>query len=100
MAPAPARKSTAKPAAPPRGSMAKAAAPTPVTVKHAAPVHLSVQERHDIGREARQLVPRSSGGVWEPPPAAETRSRCWRSRMPPECRGWCPCATPGCECRR
>ncbi|HEY5248030.1 MAG TPA: hypothetical protein VIJ15_06210, partial [Dermatophilaceae bacterium] len=54
MAPTPARKSPAKAAA------GRAAALL------AAPLHLSLPERRELGREARRKVPRSSHGGWEP----------------------------------
>jgi uncharacterized protein (DUF2252 family) len=79
MTPTPARKRTAKAAAPTRKTTAKAAAPTrrrttkaqPQVPRRAAkvptpPVHLTLQERSEIGREARRRVPRSSHGGWEP----------------------------------
>ena len=66
---APARKRTTKTAAPPaRKTTTKAAAPAPqrITRIAARAAHHTLQERHDIGREARRRVPRSSHGSWEP----------------------------------
>jgi hypothetical protein len=100
MAPAPARKSTAKAAAPPRKSTAKAAAPTGVTVKPAAPVHLSLQGRHDIGREARRRVPRSNHGVWEPAAGRLDPVTLLEEQNATRVSWLVPCATPGCGCRR
>ena len=65
-APAPVRKRTAKAPAPAAKRTAKAQTPAPAAAIPAAPAPLSLQERRDIGREARRKVPRSSHGAWEP----------------------------------
>ena len=65
-APAPAPKSPAKASAPARKRTAKASAPTRTAVQSTTPVQHTLQERHEIGREARRRVPRSSHGAWQP----------------------------------
>src|SRR5450631_2567667 len=66
----PARKRTTKAATPASKTTAKAATPARArTARNAAPpVHLTMQDRQDIGRKARRSVPRSSHGTWQPAP--------------------------------
>ena len=64
---APAPKTTTR-SAPPRRRATKAPAPAPRRpAQTLAPrEHLTLQERRDVGREARRRVPRSSHGSWQP----------------------------------
>jgi uncharacterized protein (DUF2252 family) len=65
----PARKTATKAATPARRRTTKAQprAPRRTAQVPAPPVHLTLQERYDIGREARRRVPRSGHRGWEPP---------------------------------
>jgi uncharacterized protein (DUF2252 family) len=65
-APPPARRRTAKAPAPARKRTAQTPARARAAELTSAPAHLSLQERREVGREARRKVPRSSHGEWEP----------------------------------
>ncbi len=62
----PVRKAAGRPATTSGRRRATAAAPATAAAIPAFPVHLTLQERRDLGREARRGVPRSSHGAWEP----------------------------------